>query len=208
VSDRLSLLDYRRRVADLYAQVRGSAAIDPAAAHQLWRAGRDQLFGEHPQSPLNPQARKAFTGLKYFPYDPGFRFVAQIEPASEPGWVEIPVSEGTDPVGTSMMMERFGEIELPMGRLAMFWIDVYGGGILLLFRDATSGRQTYGAGRYLLDTIKGADLGSTPAGELIVDFNFAFNPSCHYDECWSCPLAPPQNWLEVEIAAGEQSYRS
>jgi uncharacterized protein (DUF1684 family) len=70
-------------------------------------------------------------------------------------------------------------------------------------RDATAGTTTYGAGRYLLDTVKGADLGME-GDRLVLDFNFAYNPSCAYDPRWVCPLAPPPNRLDVAIEAGER----
>ncbi len=87
--------------------------------------------------------------------------------------------------------------------LEVHWLEAYGGGVFLSFGDATSGRETYGGGRYLLDTVKGADLGS--AGDrLVLDFNFAYNPSCAYDPRWVCPLAPPANRLPVAVEAGER----
>jgi uncharacterized protein (DUF1684 family) len=90
-------------------------------------------------------------------------------------------------------------------RLSLFWLTGYGGGLFLPFRDATNGTQTYGAGRYLLDTAKGADLGSGSApGTIVIDFNFAYQPSCAFYPQWSCPLAPPENRLEQPIEAGER----
>jgi uncharacterized protein (DUF1684 family) len=86
--------------------------------------------------------------------------------------------------------------------LDLYWLETYGGGVFLPFRDATSGGETYGAGRYLLDTVKGADLGGTDS-TLVVDFNFAYNPSCAWDDAWACPLSPPANRLTFEVAAGE-----
>ena len=81
----------------------------------------------------------------------------------------------------------------------------YAGGLFLPFRDGTSGEATYGAGRYVLDTAKGADLGGDPAaGTLVVDLNFAFQPSCAFDPKWACPLAPPENRLGARIEAGER----
>jgi hypothetical protein len=81
----------------------------------------------------------------------------------------------------------------------------YGGGVFLPFRDTTAGTETYGAGRYLLDTLKSADHGTDPAtGELILDFNMAFHPSCAHDPRWSCPLAPPESRLAVAVRAGER----
>jgi uncharacterized protein (DUF1684 family) len=81
----------------------------------------------------------------------------------------------------------------------------YSGGFFLPSRDATNGRTTYGAGRYMLDTAKGADLGSDPArGTLVLDSNFAYHPSCAFDPRWSCPLAPVENRLDVPVEVGER----
>jgi uncharacterized protein (DUF1684 family) len=83
----------------------------------------------------------------------------------------------------------------------------YGGGVFLPFRDATNNRQTYGGGRYLYDTIKGADLG-TAQGGIVLDFNYAYHPSCYYNPRWVCPLAPPQNILDFPVTAGEMLLRA
>jgi uncharacterized protein (DUF1684 family) len=90
--------------------------------------------------------------------------------------------------------------------LELYWLEGYGGGVFLSFRDATAGRETYGAGRYLLDTVKGSDLGTSDR-RLVLDFNFAYNPSCAYDPRWACPLAPPANRLAIPIRAGERAPR-
>ena len=87
--------------------------------------------------------------------------------------------------------------------LDLYWLEAYAGGLFLSFTDETSGSETYAAGRYLLDTVKGADLGERN-GRLVLDFNFAFNPSCSYDARWVCPLAPPGNRLSDPIRAGER----
>jgi hypothetical protein len=192
----LELADWRRRVAALYARVRERRDADPLAAHDDWRATRDELFRSHPETPLDDVA--AFAGLPCAPYDPEFVW-------------EVPVDTGVDrdrfPVGTSgggeIAFVRFGRVALPIGSLDVFWLDAYGGGIFLPFRDATAGDTTYGGGRYLLDTVKGADLGGAD-GRLILDFNFAYHPSCHYAPRWSCPLAPPDNWLDTAVPVGEQ----
>jgi uncharacterized protein len=84
-------------------------------------------------------------------------------------------------------------------------MEGYSGGLFLPFRDATSGNETYGAGRYLLDTAKGADLGGDAASwELLLDFNLAYNPSCAYEPHWNCPLAPPENTLRQAVRVGER----
>ena len=199
MTEELDLLDWRRQISALYAKVR---AGDQRSGHVHWRSVRDVLFRSHPQSPLDAAGRTAFSGLRYFDYDPTLRLTARVQ--GRPGErVEIKTS-----TGEAMAMRRFGVVELPVGTLEVFWIDVYGGGVFVPFRDATSGTTTYGGGRYLLDTIKGADLGSTAHGELVLDFNFAYHPSCHYHYRWSCPLAPRESLLSVPILAGEMAYET
>lgn len=197
----LDLLDYRRRVHALYDEVRRISASDPARAHGRWRAARDDLIGRHPQSPLAPEDRPSFRGLRYFRYDPRFRFAAAVLP--EPSGERFEVATST---GEAMWLRRIGRVELPIGTLPVFWIDVYGGGIFVPFRDATSGNATYGGGRYVLDTVKGADLGSTDDGRLVIDLNFSYHPSCHYHHRWSCPLAGPESRLAVAVEAGEMTW--
>ena len=183
----LELLDWRRRVAALYRAVR--EFNDPAAAHAHWVAGRAELFATHPQS-----ADRTAT-LRYAPYDARWRFEVKLESAPEQR-IEIPTA--TDGV---VPFERIGRVELgEVGSLDVWWLASYGGGVWLPLRDANP--DTYGGGRYVLDTVKGADLGSSD-GRLVVDLNFAYNPSCAYDEAWACPLAPPGNIVEVSIEAGE-----
>ena len=106
--------------------------------------------------------------------------------------------------------ERIGRLPLPgLGTLDVWWLGSYGGGLFVPLKDATAGWTTYGGGRYLLDTVKGADHGgdvdpATGRGTLVVDLNLAYHPSCAYDPAWACPLAPPGNVLAAEVAAGEQ----
>jgi uncharacterized protein len=195
VIDELTLMDWKRRVFALYAEVRVG---EPRQAWERWRAVRDELFRSHPQSPL--QDRASFGGLPYFEYDPALRVLAAVEPA-ERVQREIATSGETPYSFTRFAQARFdleGERELDL-----YWLDGYGGGIFLSFADATSGRETYGACRYLLDTVKGADLGEVD-GRLVLDFNFAYNPSCAYDPRWVCPLAPPGNRLLVAVRGGER----
>jgi uncharacterized protein (DUF1684 family) len=194
----LELLDWRRRVFSLYADVR--AAIDPATAHEIWQRGRDTLFATHPQSPLSADRRRGFPGLPVAPYDPDFRFVCAIEP-SEPGHLDV--QTGTDGV---VGLDRVGHVRLgALGTLDLWSIDGYSGGIFLPLRDGSAGVTSYGGGRYVLDTRKGADLGSDDAtGTIVVDLNFAYHPSCAYDPAWACPLAPPGNVISAAVTAGEQ----
>ena len=192
----LDLLDYRRRVRDLYGEVRALRERDARAAHQRWRAVRDELFRSHPQSALPPEGRAAFRGLPYRDYDPAFAFTAVVRPLPRERY-DVDTS-----TGGVIRFVRFGAVDLPIGTLEVLWLDEYSGGVFLPFRDATSGRTTYGGGRYLLDTAKGADLGSI-GDALILDFNFAYHPSCVYDAKWVCPLAPLANRLTAAVEAGE-----
>jgi uncharacterized protein (DUF1684 family) len=104
---------------------------------------------------------------------------------------------------------RLGTAVLPgLGSLDVWWVAVYGGGVFVPLKDATSGQSTYGGGRYVLDTVKGADLGGdTSVGRLVLDLNFAYNPSCAYDEAWACPLAPPGNTVAAAVTVGELGWR-
>jgi uncharacterized protein (DUF1684 family) len=196
----VELLDWKRRVFSLYARVR--AAEEPEHAWKEWRLERDELFRRHPQSPVPAPDRAAWSGLHYFPYDPELRTCATAQQRNAEHF-EIPTS-GDE----TMAFTRFATVafELRGQRLTLelYWLEGYGGGLFLPFRDATSGRKTYGAGRYLLDTIKGADLGME-GDRLLLDFNFAYNPSCAYDPRWVCPLAPPANRLDADIQAGERT---
>jgi hypothetical protein len=193
----MTLLGWRRAVAQLYADVRHDGGADPQGALERFRTGRDDLFRSHPDSPLIPDARSAFTGLRYWPHDPQLRFEAVVEPLSPGRRI------ATRLTGQPFVLERLGRVTLPVGNLDVYWIAVYGGGVFVPFRDATAGAETYGAGRYLLDTVKGADLGGS-GDRLVLDFNYAYHPSCAYDPRWTCPLAPPANHLGEAIRAGER----
>lgn len=206
-SDRAWLADWRRQVAALYAEVRALAATDPAVAHRHWRETRERLFREHPQSPVPIETRGSFVA-RHFEYDPDFRFTIRLEPAPPvaPGAFALQLpSSGAD----TLAFSRMGRVEIPFDdrprSLSVFWMAGYAGGLFIPFRDATNGRETYGAGRYLVDAAKSADMGGDPvAGTLILDFNFAFQPSCAFDPRWACPLAPPENRLDIAIESGER----
>ena len=193
----LTLLDWRRRVAALYAEIR--AAADVVDAHRRWQEVRNDLLAHHPDSPIPPGERAAFTGLPVADYDPSYRFVLEVDHDVAPQ--RIHVETGTDGV---VSFERTGRLHLPaLGDLDVWWLAAYGGGVFVPVRDGLAGSQTYGGGRYLIDTVKGADLGGD-GGQLVVDLNFAYNPSCAYDPAWACPLAPAGNTLAAAIPVGEQ----
>lgn len=206
-ADRLWLADWRRRIAALYAEVRAMSADDPADAHRHWRSVREALFREHPQSPVPPALRTGFAA-RHFPYDPSMRFTVMLEPAppETAGAFDLRLpNSGRD----TLAFTRVGQVSLPFPDrarpLSVFWMAGYAGGLFLPFRDGTSGRETYAAGRYLVDAAKSADLGGdASARTLVLDFNFAIQPSCAFDPKWACPLAPPENRLDLEIRAGER----
>ncbi len=201
IDDPLSLWDYRRRVQEQYRRVRATGVGD--SSWRRWRSDRDHLFATHAQSPIEIERRGNDTGLPFFPYDPAWRIEAIVAPV-EP--VPMPAAHSAD--GATPLI-RFASVSFPPPfgsetlELSLYWTDVYGGGVFLPFRDGTNGDETYGGGRYLLDSIKGADLGSTD-DRVVLDFNFAYHPSCVYSDRWSCPLAPPENRLAVEVRAGER----
>jgi uncharacterized protein (DUF1684 family) len=188
------VLDWRRQVFDLYRDVR--ATDDPAAAHRRWVDGRDRLLRTHPASAVPAAERADYPGARVADYDPDYRFVVPIDFEVEPETREV--QTGTDGV---VPFARLGQVELPgVGSLDLWWLGSYGGGLFLPVRDADP--RTYGGGRYLLDTVKGADLGGG-ADALVVDLNFAYQPSCAYDEAWACPLAGPGNTVSTAVPVGE-----
>jgi hypothetical protein len=195
----LELVDWRRRVSVLYAAVRAEA--DPARGHEVWRAGRDELFRDHPQSPLPAGDPLRETGLPYWPYDPELRFTLKVRPPDESAGLVLP----TDNDG-STELRLLGHVDLPApldASVDVWWLRQYAGGLFLPLRDGSAGTTSYGGGRYALDTAKGADLGGPP-GSIVVDLNFLYHPSCRYDVEWQCPLAPPGNTIAAPVEAGER----
>ncbi|MFC7550409.1 DUF1684 domain-containing protein [Plantactinospora sp. GCM10030261] len=186
----LELADWRERVARLYVSDLGLAEF---------RAARDRLFAEHPQSPV--AGRADFTGLPYFPPEPAAVVEVPLRPATGTESID---TGGPDGVIT---YRRVGVAETPWGPLTLWWIEAYGGGLFLPFRDATCGKESYGGGRYLTDTVKGTfgrGVAVLPGERIRLDFNYGYNPSCAYDDRWACPLAPRENWLTDPIRAGER----
>jgi uncharacterized protein len=206
----IELYDFRRRVFAMYRE-RNEAMLaheDPVEVCRRFRGERDRLFASHPQSAYDEAQRRAFRGLAYYPYDPEACVEAVAETNVEPRRLMIETSSDEAMPMTRVATLRFN-IGGDQGELALYWIDVYGGGLFLPFWDATAPAETYGGGRYLFDTVKGSDFIQLPdrAGEvrLLLDFNYAYNPSCAYNYRWSCPLAPPENRLSVPIRAGEKT---
>jgi len=190
VDDDFALVDWRARVAALYL-----SDLDIAG----FRAARDELFRTHPQSPVAPGA----AGPRYF--DPNPDAVVEVDARSADGGMDIDTG-GPDGV---LRYERAAVLDTPWGPLTLWRLRGYGGGLFLPVRDGTCGRETYGGGRYLTDTIKGTfgrGLVARPDGRIRLDLNYAYNPSCAYDDRWACPLAPPENRVDAPIRAGELAY--
>ncbi len=190
----LELADYRAAVANIYLSATGLADF---------RARRDALFRDHPQSPIPVPQRTSFGGLRYFP--PNDKAIAEVSLRESTGSLEVDTG-GADGV---VRYERVGILDTPWGELSLWWIAAYGGGLFLPVRDGTSGAQTYGGGRYLTDTVKGTHgrgLHWLGAGRVRLDLNYAYNPSCAYDDRWACPLAPPENTVTESIHAGEMTF--
>ena len=200
----LDLVDWRRRVGDLYR-------ITGADSHERFRRGRDDLFETHPQSPIEAAERASFQGLAYFPYDPGCRVSGRLEAGDG---AELLIDTGGE--DGAVRYRRAGRLVFELGgqmcRLTVLSLVQYAGGLFVPFRDATSGHETYGGGRYLFDTAKDTDglvLEVTPgSAEVVLDFNYAYNASCAYSPRWACPLAPPENFLKVAVRAGELVYKA
>ena len=198
----LDLVDWRRRVGDLYR-------MSGEVAHEKFRRGRDELFKTHPQSPIEADERASFDGLRYFPHDDAYRVHAKLEAGDG---AEVVIDTGGE--DGAVRYRRAGQLVFEVGgercRLTVLSLVQYAGGLFVPFRDATSGRETYGGGRYLFDTAKDTDglvLEVTPGSpEVVIDFNYAYNASCAYSPRWACPLAPQENFLKVSVRAGELVY--
>jgi uncharacterized protein (DUF1684 family) len=196
----LDVADWRLRTHAEYQVVRETR--DPAEAWAAWRASRDALFRGHPASPLQAPDRDGFTGLVFPAYDPVWRFETTVE-AAEPAHMDVPT--GTDGV---VPFDRVGVVRLgDIGTLDVWWLGSYGNGLFIPVKDASAGKPggTYGGGRYLIDTGKGSDLG-LHGTDIVIDLNFAYNPSCAYDPEWACPLAPAGNTLHVDVPVGERVF--
>jgi uncharacterized protein (DUF1684 family) len=211
MSDYLDLYDYRCRVAAIYRE-RNRAMVageDPVLVLQRFREERDRLFASHPQSALDTAQKRHFRGLRYFPYNPAMRFIVDIDTGIEPRSRVVAMN-----AEESMTMTSIGQVSFTVdGKLAVlsiYWLNIYGGGLFLPFRDATCPQESYGGGRYLFDTMKGSDpvpiAGEQGWNRIALDFNYAYNPSCAYNARWVCPLAPAENVVGVAIRAGEMNY--
>ena len=166
---------------------------------EAFRRAKDAFFRDDPRSPLPAEQREGFTGLAYYPEEPALRIEAVLDAdVDRDEEIRMATTTGGVQVYRRAGVVRF-EVEGRPARLTLFAMPGMHE-LFLPFRDATAGAETYGAGRYLEVEPPGPD------GRVIVDFNLAYNPSCAYDERWSCPLPPEENRLDVPIRAGERDF--
>ena len=163
-----------------------------------FRREKDEFFKHDPQSPLTPEQRKEFNGLKYYAENPALRIVTPIEEYKD----KQPVTMITS-TGSVQEYVKYGQFTFEVnGQKATLQVyqDPDQGSFFLPFVDATAGEETYEAGRYL-------EIEPEPDGRFLVDFNYAYNPYCAYNENWSCPIPPKENRLSVRIEAGEKKFK-
>jgi uncharacterized protein len=169
--------------------------MDPWREHlEQTRREKDEAFRHDPGSPILPHERRSFKGLSYFPLDARYRL--DVELVEEPRKA-LDIQRSAGDVVRYTRLGHFA-VTLPDGPIKLALYDS-GGHPFLPFRDKTSGKETYGAGRYL-DPAQGHD------GRYELDFNQAYNPFCAYNESYSCPFPPPENWLHVPVPVGERTY--
>ncbi len=172
-----------------------------------FRKAKDEFFKTHPQSPLTPEQKRDFRGLKYFPENPKLRFELPLEKYANPERIQMQTSTGGVQDYRKVGQVRF-KVDGAEAALQVYESADSTGSYFIPFVDATAPAETYGAGRYLEPEEIRAD-------ELRVDFNLAYNPYCAYNDRWSCPFPPPENRLKAEgpertrgirIEAGEKNY--
>ena len=160
-----------------------------------FRKAKDAFLVTDPQSPLTPEQKREFKGLKYFPENPELRLELEVEEFTEKDTIQMQTS-----TGDVQSHIRFGKIRFSVdGQPVELTVYRDPHGYFLPFADALAGSETYGAGRYLEPEPAGK-------GKLLVDFNYAYNPYCAYNDLYSCPLTPWENRLKVPIRAGEKVF--
>ncbi|MFC6613528.1 DUF1684 domain-containing protein [Halopenitus salinus] len=166
------------------------------------RAEKDEFFAEHPQSPIPPEDRESFDGLRYFDPDPDHRVEATVRVHDDPEPVEMETTAGPNVRYLRVMSFEF-ELDGETHTLSAYRQETEEDAVLFVpFRDKTTGQETYRHGRYIeLEP----ETEPTDGDRVVIDFNLAYNPFCAYSETFSCPLAPEENWLETEIRAGERT---
>lgn len=161
-----------------------------------YRANKDDYLRTNHHSPIPYEYRNAFTSLPYYDWNPDLLFTVELAPADGAA-IKIATSDGAERI-----YRRAARVTLPIGgaEQTLTLYDTGHPGLFLPFRDATSGKETYGGGRYL-------DLDPNEDGTVTIDFNLAYSPYCAYNDGYSCALPPTENWMQVPIEAGEKNWR-
>jgi uncharacterized protein (DUF1684 family) len=169
-----------------------------------WRKERDVFFGTHQRSPLLPQDKKTFKGLRYYSFDPKYVFSGQIERfvfhISNPKYYATFLTNK----GTNKRYVRYGKFHFTLNgkeHTIEIYKSILSDTLFIPFKDETNEKETYEGGRYI-------DAEILPDYKMVLDFNMAYHPSCAYNEKFVCVLPPRENMLEVEIRAGEKNFRS
>ena len=169
-------------------------------AAEEWRKEKDKYFMYDFDSPIPHETRHEFKGLLYYPYNSKFRVRAKMRTVKSDEIIQMVTSKDTN-----QPYRKFGYLEFSFdgkqNKLAAYkraWVHADDPHLFIPFRDATSGKETYGAGRYI-------DMKESE--QYVIDFNTAYNPFCVYNENYSCPIPPKENWLAVEIKAGEKNFK-
>jgi uncharacterized protein len=168
----------------------------PKTELKRFREGKDHVFAHDSHSPLTKEQRHDFKGLVYFAENPQLVIHATVDRNVEAGDVPMGTSGGEEQIYQRYGVVRF-KVDGEPAQLTLYSSED-SDELFVPFRDTTSGKETYGAGRYLEVHAHGDDVA--------IDFNYAYNPNCAYDPSWSCPLPPIENWLKVPIRAGEKAF--
>lgn len=194
------MADWRLQMQSLYAVLR--AFDDPREAWELWKARYNELLATHPSSPMKTADKIKFRGIKVFDYDPKMRF--EVDITEDKGMMQFQ-DLGVEGHAHYQQLGKTVGLKDALGQeLSVYWMLGYGGGLFLPFRDKSAGFETFRTGRILLDALKGADLGLTKEGKVILDFNFAYHPSTMWDASVDYISVPDENHLPVKVIAGER----
>jgi uncharacterized protein (DUF1684 family) len=194
-------VSYDQKLLTCYRGMRRSIprldhGMKSATKLESFRAAKDSFYARDRRAPLTSEQKRGFKGLAYFPVNTSLVINAKIDRKVDPGIVRVETTKGEHQEYRRYGVVRF-EVDGRPAQVTLYASD-HSHNLFLPFRDATSDQETYGAGRYL-------DL-HADGDEIVLDFNYAYNPNCAYNPDWSCPLPPAENWLKVPIRAGEMKF--
>lgn len=196
MTDWHNIMDWRQKVAALYQPVSNARVLESEWADFV--DARRKLIHSHPVA----MSVKDADAPHYFAYNSSFALQSHFRPIDDGS--RYTVSGGYDGPISFKAIARSTELSPILGgELTLYWLEQYGGGLFLPFKDASCGKASYAGGRYLIDSVKSAFLGLSESGALRLDFNYSYFPSCAHDNFYTCPLSPSENSLPKFISAGE-----